>query len=116
MPLRVGRDARLGDRPWRPRKARPGRARTYRRGPASARHVVCGPCLSGGVRDEELAMKRTGYFVMLVGVAVAAFGMAQLGWVAYTSPGPNPNPVGNGMLMAGCWSLGIILFGAGGWL
>jgi hypothetical protein len=61
-------------------------------------------------------MKTSGQFLMLIGVAVAAFGMAQLAWVTWTSPDPNPNPVGNGMLMAACWLLGITLFGAGGWL
>ena len=61
-------------------------------------------------------MRRLGYFLMLVGVLVAAFGMAQLAWVLYTSPDPNPNPVGNGMLMALCWYAGIAVFGLGGWM
>jgi hypothetical protein len=61
-------------------------------------------------------MKYSGYFLMLVGVLIAAFGMVQLAWVQYTSPDPNPNPVGSGMLMAFCLYLGIMLFGVGGWL
>ncbi len=61
-------------------------------------------------------MKKTGYFVMLLGVLIAVFGTAQLAWVSYTSPDPNPNPLGSGMLMTACWYLGIVLFGAGGWL
>jgi hypothetical protein len=61
-------------------------------------------------------MKGAGYIVMLLGVLIAVFGMAQLAWVGYTSPDPNPNPVGSGMLMTACWFLGITLFGAGGWL
>ncbi len=61
-------------------------------------------------------MKPTGYFLMLLGVVTVAFGMAQLAWVAYTSPDPHPNPVGSGMLMVLCWFVGIILFGVGGWL
>src|SRR5947207_55706 len=43
-------------------------------------------------------MRQTGYLLMLVGVLIAAFGMAQLAWVISTSPDPNPNPVGHGML------------------
>ena len=49
---------------------------------------------------------------ILLAVLVAVFGMAQLAWVGYTSPDPNPNPVGNGMLMMACWFLCITLFGA----
>ena len=61
-------------------------------------------------------MRQTGYLLMLVGVLIAAFGMAQLAWVISTSPDPNPNPVGHGMLLAACWVGGIAVFGFGGWL
>jgi hypothetical protein len=61
-------------------------------------------------------MKHLGYFVMLLGVLIAAFGMVQLAWVCYTSPDPNPNPVGSGMLMTACLFAGITIFGIGGCL
>jgi len=61
-------------------------------------------------------MKRFGYFLMLLGVLIAVFGIVQLAWVAYTSTDPNPNPVGNGMLMVLCLFTGIAVFGLGGWL
>jgi hypothetical protein len=61
-------------------------------------------------------MKPAGYFLMLTGVLVAVLGMAQLAWVILTSPDPNPNPVGNGMLMVLCWFIGVTLIGVGGWM
>jgi hypothetical protein len=61
-------------------------------------------------------MKPSGYFLMVVGVFLALFGILQLAWVIYTSPDPNPNPVGNGMLMTLCFYAGIGIFGLGGWM
>lgn len=61
-------------------------------------------------------MKHSGYFLMLVGMLVAIFGMVQLAWAIYTSPDPNPNPVGSGMLMTLSWYTGIVVFGLGGWM
>jgi hypothetical protein len=61
-------------------------------------------------------MKPTGYFLILTGVLIALLGTAQLAWVVFTSPDPNPNPVGNGMLLVLCWFIGVMLIGVGGWL
>jgi hypothetical protein len=58
-------------------------------------------------------MKHAGYFVMLVGLVIAALGTAQFVWVVWTSPDPNPNPVGNGILMWLCWAAGASVVGIG---
>jgi hypothetical protein len=58
-------------------------------------------------------MKHAGYFLMAVGLFIMVFGVGQLAYVILTSPDPNPNPVGNGMLFTLCWFVGIILAGGG---
>jgi hypothetical protein len=61
-------------------------------------------------------VKRLGSVLMLGGVLLALFGVAQLAWVGWTSTDPRPNPVGSGMLLAACWYGGITLFGVGDWI
>jgi hypothetical protein len=58
-------------------------------------------------------MKYAGYFLMVLGLFIMAFGAGQLAWVSLASPDPNPNPVGNGMLFTLCWFVGIIVAGGG---
>jgi hypothetical protein len=60
-------------------------------------------------------MKPIGYGLMILGILVAIFGVLQLAWVILTSPDPNPNPAGSGVLMSACLYGGILLIGLGGW-
>jgi hypothetical protein len=50
-------------------------------------------------------MRRFGWVVVLVGVLIAVFGMGQFARALALSTDTNPNPVGNGMLMA----LGLVV-------
>jgi len=58
-------------------------------------------------------MRGAGQFVMLVGFVIAALGTAQFAWVVWTSPDPNPNPAGSGILMWLSWHVGVIVGGVG---
>ncbi len=58
-------------------------------------------------------MARAGVFVAALGLLVIALGSAQLAWALAFSPGPHPNPVGNGLLLTLSWWVGGALFGLG---
>jgi hypothetical protein len=51
--------------------------------------------------------------LLILGVVIIVLAGGQLAWAVFTSPDPNPNPVGNGMLMMLGWWIGGTIAGIG---
>ena len=58
-------------------------------------------------------MVRFGQVTIWLGVLIIAVGAGQLAYAILTSPDPNPNPVGNGMLWWLASLIGMILICSG---
>ena len=58
-------------------------------------------------------MNRSAKVLLLIGLLIAVLGTLQFLLVLALSSDPNPNPVGNGILMWLAWAVGGIIAGLG---
>jgi hypothetical protein len=58
-------------------------------------------------------MRRASTILLLIGLAIAVLGTGQFLLAVALAPNPNPNPAVNGVLMWGCWFLGLVFAGTG---
>jgi hypothetical protein len=58
-------------------------------------------------------MTRTGVVLIVVGLVIAVVGTVQLPLTVWLSSDPNPNPVGNGILMWLSWAIAGLLLVVG---